>query len=124
MDKTRLTGLEVAGPASFAGEAEFGGGIGGVLTGAIKGVYTKSTAADLSVADKAIYYGITLTAASKTVTLGADEGQVCFVHNAGGTNAFTLKNVSGDSGTSIGAGKIAIVAASKTANKSVVLVLN
>lgn len=51
---------------------------------------------------------ITATAASKTVTMGLAEGRSVFVVNAGGTNAFTLKNVSTDSGTSIAAGKVAL----------------
>ena len=67
---------------------------------------------------------ITLTAASKTVTAGLGEGQYMYILNAGGTNAFTLKNVAGDTGTSIAAGKFAVIIGSKTADASIVKVLN
>lgn len=67
---------------------------------------------------------LTCSAASKTVTLGMADGETCIITNVGGTNAVTLKNVSGDSGTSLGTGKVAYVIASKTANATVVKVLN
>lgn len=67
---------------------------------------------------------ITLSAASKTVTAGLGEGQYMYILNAGGTNAFTLKNVAGDTGTSIAAGKFAVIIGSKTADASIVKVLN
>lgn len=67
---------------------------------------------------------ITLTAASKTVTLGLGDGEYMRVLNAGGTNAFTLKNVAGDTGTSLAAGKYAVVIGSTTADASIVKVLN
>ena len=66
----------------------------------------------------------TCSAASKALTLGLDDGQVMFVANIGGTNAVTVKAISGDTGTSVGAGKVAIVVASKTANASKIYVLN
>ena len=47
-----------------------------------------------------------------------------FVANIGGTNAVTVKAISGDTGTSVGAGKVAIVIASTTANASKIYVLN
>ena len=67
---------------------------------------------------------ITLSAASKTVTLGLGDGEYMRVLNAGGTNAFTLKNVAGDTGTSLAAGKYAVVIGSTTADASIVKVLN
>ena len=67
---------------------------------------------------------ITLTAASKTVTAGLGEGQYMYILNAGGSNAFTPKNVAGDTGTSIAAGKFAVIIGSKTADASIVKVLN
>ena len=66
----------------------------------------------------------TCSAASKALTLGLKEGQVMFVANVGGTNAVTVKAISGDSGTSVSAGKVAIVIASETANASKIYVLN
>lgn len=85
-----------------------------------------STDKDLAL-DKGQKHGIaaiTLTAASKTVTLGLGNGEYMYVLNAGGTNAFTLKNVAGDTGTSIAAGKFAVIIGSKTADASIVKVLN
>lgn len=66
----------------------------------------------------------TCSAASKALTLGLEDGQIMFVANIGGTNAVTVKAISGDSGTSVAAGKVAIVVASKTANASKIYVLN
>lgn len=66
----------------------------------------------------------TCSAASKALTLGLEDGQIMFVANIGGTNAVTVKAISGDTGTSVGAGKVAIVVASKTANASKIYVLN
>lgn len=84
-----------------------------------------SKAADyaLTEEEKGAYIGITMTAASKTLTLGLKDGDVSFIVNEGGTNAVTIKNVSGDTGTSLGAGKAAVIVASTTANASVVTIL-
>lgn len=117
-DYTRLTNLEVTDDLKAA-----------TLKGTFQGLLdstTLSKSADysLAAAEKKPYIGITLSAASKTVTLGLETGQVAIVVNEGGTNAFTLKNVSGDSGTSLAAGKLAIIRASTTANGSKVYVLN
>ena len=118
MEYTRFTNLEAKGDFKAS-----------TLSGTFQGLLdstTLSKSADYSLAasEKKPYIGITLSAASKTVTLGLDNGQVAIVVNEGGTNAFTLKNVSGDSGTSLAAGKLAIITASKTANGSKVYVLN
>lgn len=115
---TRFTNLEATGDFKAA-----------TLSGTFQGLLdstTLSKSADytLAAAEKKPYIGITLSAASKTVTLGLENGQVAIVVNEGGSNAFTLKNVSGDSGTSLAAGKVAIIKASKTANSSKVYVLN
>lgn len=87
-----------------------------VLAGRVAAALAKTTLskdADYALADgeKTAIIGIALTAASKTVTLGLKEGQAALVINEGGTNAFTVKNVSADSGTSVAAGKIALVTA-------------
>lgn len=106
---TRLTNLEVTGNI----KAKSG------VTGPLKAVaLSKSDSYTLADAEKVPYIGITLSAASKTVTLGLPDGAAALVVNEGGTNAFTLKNVSGDSGTSIAAGKAYLIRASTTANGS------
>lgn len=95
--------------------------------GAVLGSVAISKAADytLSASEKAnLVHLITLTTASKTVIMGLAAGQVALVHNLGATNAFTLKNVAGDTGTSLAAGKTALVVASTTANGSTVIALN
>lgn len=72
----------------------------------------------------ALAVAFTCSAASKALTLGLEDGQLMFVANVGGTNAVTVKAISGDSGTSVGAGKVAIVIGSETANASKIYVLN
>lgn len=95
------------------------------FVGALTGIsISKAANYSLTDAEKVFYIGITLTSASKTVTLGLADGQVAVVVNEGGTNAFTLKNVSGDSGTSVAAGKAYLVRASTTANGSKLTLLN
>ena len=66
----------------------------------------------------------TMSAASKTLTLGLPEGQEIIVKNAGATNAFTVKNVSGDTGTSLAVGKSLLIFASETADASTVIELD
>lgn len=113
MEYTRFTNLEVTGELK------------GTMAGMLKAVsLTKSNNYTLADSEKVPYVGITLSTASKTITLDLPDGAVCVVVNEGGTNAFTLKNVSGDSGTSLAAGKVALVRASTTANGSKVYVLN
>ena len=115
MGKTVLNGLRVDGPVEMPQ---------GVL-GPLKGVaISKGANYTLEEEEKAAYIGITASAASKTFTLGLPDGAVCIVVNEGGTNAFTLKNVSGDSGTSIATGKAYLVRASTTANATVLTLLN
>ena len=69
------------------------------------------------------FLGVTASAASKTLTLGLDDGDMMILVNEGGTNAFTVKNVEGDTGTSIAKGVVALVIASKTADATVVKTL-
>lgn len=84
-----------------------------------------SKGANYTLADeeKVFYIGLTASAASKTFTLDLPEGSVCVVVNEGSSNAFTLKNVSGDSGTTVAAGACWLVRASRTANGSVLVAL-
>lgn len=101
--------------------------ITGNHTGAELGSVAISKAVDyaLTDAEKAnLTFLLTATAASKTFTLGLTTGQVAFVHNAGGTNAFTVKNISGDTGTSLAAGKTLLFVAGTTADTNTVVALN
>lgn len=77
----------------------------------------------LKAAEKQFIINAEATAASKTLTLGFQDGWCAIVTNVGNSNAFTLKNVAGDTGTSIGAGKAALIRASTTANGSTVTIL-
>lgn len=87
-------------------------------------VITTADSITLKDDEKRPFICVTASAASKTVTLGLGEGDCAIVYNAGGSNAFTVKNVAGDTGTSVAAGKVALVMASLTANATAVKVLN
>lgn len=74
--------------------------------------------------EKTPYIGVTATAASKSIILGIEKGDTCFVTNMDST-AFKVKNLEGDTGVSIGSGKCAIVIGGTTASDSfTALVLN
>ena len=73
--------------------------------------------------EKAAVIALAATASSKTFTLDLPDYTVAIVVNVG-VNAFTLKNVSGDSGTSIAGGKVYLIFASRTANDSALYLLN
>lgn len=73
--------------------------------------------------DRAFVLLVDATAASKTLTLDLPDGACCIVFN-GGSNTFTLKNVSGDTGTSVASGGVYLVKASREANSSVIIQLN
>lgn len=103
------------------------GNVVGSQAGAILGSVAISKAVDyaLTAAEKAnLVMFITMTAASKVVTLGLAAGQVAFVHNIGSTNAFTVKNVAADTGTSLAAGKTLLFVGATTEDSSVVVALN
>lgn len=102
-------------------------GSAGSVTGALTGFVTlsKDDSYELATAEKdKQFYAVTLSDSSKVITLGNTAGTWCFVHNAGDTNAFTLKNVADDDGTPLAAGKTVIVNSSATANASIVIALN
>lgn len=66
-----------------------------------------------------------MTAGSKVLTLGIAENQVVIVKNVGATNAFTVKNIAGDTGTSLAATKsIMLIAGTSTANTNTVIALD
>lgn len=83
-----------------------------------------SVAVDTKLADahKRPFLGVALTAASKTVTLDLEDGDMMVLVNEG-SNAFTVKNVSGDTGTSVAAGQVVLVIASTTADDTAVKAL-
>ena len=78
----------------------------------------------LAADEKAPFLSFTCSAASKSIVLGVGVGDVMFVANIGGTNAVTVKAISGDTGTSVAAGKVAIVIGAAAANASKIYVLN
>ena len=73
---------------------------------------------------KVPHIAISCSAASKALVLGMKTGDIALVYNTGDTNAITVKNLATDTGTSLAAGKVAIVVASTTANGTVVTALN
>ena len=85
---------------------------------------TKDADYTLAADEKVPFLSAVLSAASKSIVLGLKEGEVMVVANIGGTNAFTVKAISGDTGTSVAAGKVAIVIGSETAYASKIYVLN
>ena len=107
-------------------EANVTGNVAGMLTGGVIGMATIEKAVDyaLTADEKAkIVVSGKMTAENKTLTLGLAAGQVAFVYNHG-TNTFTVKNVAGDTGTSLATGKIILMTGSTTANASTVIALN
>lgn len=72
--------------------------------------------------DRAFVVFCDITAASKTVTLDLPELACCIVANVG-SKTFSLKNVSGDTGTSVTAGKTFMIVASQTADRSSIVKL-
>ena len=74
---------------------------------------------------KDIFIRFTCSAASKVLTMGFDEGQFAIIANVGASNAVTVKNVAGDTGTSVAAGKVALfIGGSSTADTCKCYVLN
>ncbi len=79
----------------------------------------------LSDGQKDLFMKVSCSAASKTLTLGLDDGQFMLIANVGASNAISLKNVSGDTATSLAAGKVALViGGSSTADTYKAYVLN
>jgi hypothetical protein len=102
------------------------GNVTGSQTGAILGTKVIEKAVDyaLVAADKAnLFISFKATAASKTLTLGLAAGQIALVYNHG-TETYTVKNVAGDTGTSLTTTKLILVVGSATANASTVIALN
>ena len=87
-------------------------------------VVTFSDTVALTAAERKPVICATASAASKKLQLDLGDGEVAIVINVGGTNAFTAINLEGDTGTSIAAGKVALIVGSSTANGSKIYVLN
>lgn len=79
---------------------------------------------ELAESEKDLFVSFTCSAASKSLVLGVEPGQFMIVANIGGTNAVTVKAIKGDTGTSVAAGKVALVIGAATANASKIYVLN
>ena len=80
--------------------------------------------AALEAEKKVPFVAFSCSAASKSLVLGVAPGDFMLVANIGGTNAVTVKAITGDTGTSVAAGKVALVIGSGTANASKIYVLN
>ena len=78
----------------------------------------------LAADQKTPFVTFTCSAASKSLVLDVAPGDCMIVANIGGTNAVTVKAIAGDTGTSVAAGKVALVIGSGTANASKIYVLN
>lgn len=122
-EPTRFTSVEVKEDLKAGSFETKGIGTGSLNVGVL--ALTKSDSYALSAVEKAnAVFAITLSAAPKTVTLGLPVGQFAIVKNAGSTNAFTLKNIAGDTGTSLATGKSVLIVASATKDKSLVIALD
>lgn len=74
--------------------------------------------------EKQLFVNFEFTAASKILTLGIADGQSMIVHNIASSRAATVKNLSGDTGSSVAAGKVAIVYGSTTSDATKIVLLN
>ncbi len=118
--KVTETGIE----ANVKGDIT--GNVAGMLTGGVIGLATveKADSYALAAAEKAkLVISAKMTAGSKVLTLGLAAGQVAFVYNHG-TETYTVKNVSGDTGTPLATTKLLLVVGRATANASTVVALN
>lgn len=120
-EPTRLTNLEVAEGVKapiFTGDAV----LGSIVVGA-KAIQ-KADSYALAAAEKKTLIKCEMTAGSKVLTLGLPEGHMAVVKNVGATNAFTVKNIAGDTGTSLAAGKSILVFAGTTKDTNTVIALD
>lgn len=129
--------LAVVGNAAVTGNGTYGGTLG--VTGAFTATggvtmpkapvmtvtaLTKSDNYALAAAEKSPVVTCTMSAGSKTLTLGLATGQQAVIKNSGGTNAFTVKNQAADTGTSLAAGKSMLFIASTTTDGNIVIALD
>lgn len=96
----------------------------GLLLGDLATTLTIADDATLTEEQKRPYVNVVASAASKSLVLGLEDGEMLTIANIGGTNALTVKAIAGDTGTSLATGKAALVVGSTTANASKIYVLN
>ena len=92
--------------------------------GDLSAVIEKADSYTLGEDEKKPFVSVSMSAASKALTLGLEVGDVMIVSNIGGSNAVTVKALDGDTGTSVAAGKVALCIGQATANASKIYVLN
>lgn len=92
--------------------------------GDLSAVVTKSDNYTLAEEEKKPFVNVTMSAASKALTLGLEVGDVMVVSNIGASNAVTVKAIAGDTGSSVAAGKVALCIGQAAANASKIYVLN
>ena len=85
---------------------------------------TKTNNYSLKDSEKTMCIGITFTNQNRTLTLGLPSKAFAFVVNEDSAYAFTCKNVSGDTGQTIAAGKVYLVFASTTVDGTKYMLLN
>lgn len=96
------------------------------LSGSVISMNTISKAVDYSLSTVEIaklITSITMTAASKVLTLGLAEGQAMIIYNAG-AETVTVKNIATDTGTSLATTKAILVIGSATKDTSIIIALN
>ena len=92
--------------------------------GDLSAVIEKADSYALAEDEKKPFVNVSMSAASKALTLGLDVGDVMVVSNIGASNAVTVKAIDGDTGTSVAAGKVALCIGQASANASKIYVLN
>lgn len=78
---------------------------------------------ELKESEKDLFLAIDAKSASKNVVLGLEAGQFMVIANVGSIAA-TVKNLSGDTGTSLASGKTALVIGALTSDATKCYVLN
>lgn len=96
------------------------------LSGSVISMNTISKAVDYSLSAVEIaklITSITMTAASKVLTLGLADSQAMIIYNAG-AETVTVKNIATDTGTSLATTKAILVIGSATKDTSIIIALN
>lgn len=120
---TEVRGASIVGPVT--GNADTATSAA-KLTGSIISANTLSKSDNYALTASEIakvFTSITQSGDNKTLTLGLAAGQAMIVHNAG-AKTITIKNVSGDTGTSLATTKAILVVGSATQDASIVIALN
>lgn len=125
---TDLEAVNIKATTGFAGAltGAVTGNVTGNLSGAILGARSveKADSYALSATEKAApFVSAKMTAGSKVLTLGLTVGQMIVVYNHG-TEAFSVKNVAGDTGTSLATTKALLIVGAAANDGSTVIALN